>query len=203
MTQPKLTSAEFHILEEALNSDFIEVNIRLREGEYQYELSKVIANFQLSLHFPDVKDIVKKLYGEEPMNDVKLIRKIQTILKKMEKSNIIRILPKIRPWQLQRYALLSFKFIDSEKKRVSFATNEQIQEAQEKVKLIFTQEKKLEVHRNILKIRIYVLVLIIIFSYISIVWNAVQSKVDPIIFVALFSLSALCSILLGKALSQE
>ena len=202
MERFKPTSIEFRILEDALSSDFKDVNIRLREGEYQYELSKTIAYFQLSLHFPDVKDIIKKLYGEETINDVRVIRKIQTILKKMEKNNVIRILPKTRPWQLQRYALSSFKFIDSEKSRVSFASDEQIRQVRERVKGVLNQRKNLTVHRNIIKIRIYVLVLLIVFSYISLVWNVLQSRVNTLVFIVSFSLSAISSILLGRELSR-
>jgi hypothetical protein len=190
-------------LEEALRSDYKTVGIRLREGEHQYELSKTIASFQLELYFPDVKDLIKKLYGEEKINDIQLIRKIQTILKKMEKNDVIRILPKAKPWELQRYALSSFKFLDSDKNQISFATNKQIQQTQEKLETLLNQQKILKTHINsIFKVRISTLFLIITSLYIVIIWNLLQPSINPAIFIASFSLATLCSIVLGRILSR-
>jgi hypothetical protein len=100
-----LTPSEIQFLQEALSAEYKISSIRLRDGEHQHSLAKAIASFQLELCFPDVKDIIKRLYGEEKTADVQLVRKIQTILKKMEKSNIVKILPKKKPWELQKYAL--------------------------------------------------------------------------------------------------
>ena len=201
VSQRKLTLNEIKLLQEALNSDYKVASIRLREGEYQYELSKTIASFQLELRFPDVKDIIKKLHGEEKANDVQLIRKAQTILKKMEKSGVIKILPKTKPWELQRYALLSLKFIDTDKNQVIFATDEQIQQAREKIKLIVNQTvSKSPV--SIIKLKVYVLALLIILSYVTIIWNLLQPIINPIILITAFSLATICSIALGKALSE-
>lgn len=199
-----LTPSEIRFLEETLRSDYKAVGIRLRNGEYQYELSRAIADFQLELYFPDVKDLVKKLYGEEKISDVQLIRKIQTILKKMEKSDVIRILPKARPWELQRYALSSFRFLDSDKNQISFATNEQIQQAQEKLKTLLNQQKISKASTSsLLKVRIFTLFLIITFSYTAIIWNLLQSSINPVIFIASFSSATFCSIALGKILSRR
>jgi len=201
VSQRKLTLNEIKLLQEALNSDYKVASIRLREGEYQYELSKTIASFQLELRFPDVKDIIKKLHGEEKANDVQLVRKTQTILKKMEKSGVIKILPKTKPWELQRYALLSLKFIDTDKNQVIFATDEQIQQAREKIKLIVNQTvSKSPV--SIIKLKVYVLALLIILSYVTIIWNLLQPIINPIILITAFSLATICSIALGKALSE-
>jgi len=46
-------------LQEALVANYKTGDIRLREGEYRYDLEKAIASFQLELYFPDVKDIIK------------------------------------------------------------------------------------------------------------------------------------------------
>jgi len=201
VSQRKLTLNEIKLLQEALNSDYKVASIRLREGEYQYELSKTIASFQLELRFPDVKDIIKKLHGEEKANDVQLVRKTQTILKKMEKSGVIKILPKTKPWELQRYALLSLKFIDTDKNQVIFATDEQIQQAREKIKLIVNQTvSKSPV--SIIKLKVYVLALLIILSYVTIIWNLLQPIINPSIPIIAFLLAAICSIVLGKALSE-
>lgn len=203
MSHRELILPEIRFLEEALRSDYKTVGIRLREGEYQYELSKAIASFQLELHVPDVKDLVKKLYGEEKINDIQLIRKIQTILKKMEKNNVIRILPKARPWELQRYALSSFKFLDSDKNQISLATDEQIQQTKEKLKTLISQQKMPKTNTNsILKVRIFTLFLIITLSYTAIIWNLLQPSINPVIFIASFSLATLCSIVLGRILSR-
>jgi hypothetical protein len=201
VSQHKLTLNEIKFLQEALNSDYKNAGIRLREGEYQYELSKTIASFQLELRFPDVKDLIKKLHGEEKANDVQLVRKTQTILKKMEKSGVIKILPKTKPWELQRYALLSLKFIDADKNQVTLAADEQIQQAREKIKSIVNQTiSKSPV--SIIKLKVYALAFLILVSYVIIVWILLQPIINPIIFITAFSLATICSIVLGKALSE-
>jgi len=68
------------------------------------------------------------LYGKEKSKEIRFLRKIQTILKKMEKSGIIEILPKEKPLELQRYALSSFKFQDVEKNLVVLATESEKRE---------------------------------------------------------------------------
>jgi len=199
VSQHKLTLNEIKFLQEALNSDYKIAGIRLREGEYQYELSKTIASFQLELRFPDVKDLIKKLHGEEKVNDIQLVRKTQTILKKMEKSGVIKIIPKTKPWELQRYALLSLKFIDADKNQVILATDGQIQQAREKIKLIVNQTVS---KSPIRRLKVYVLVLLIIVSYVTIVWNLLQPIINSIILITAFLLATICSIVLGKALSE-
>jgi len=203
LSQRKLTLSEIRSLQEVLSADYINGNIRLREGEYQYDLAKVIASFQLDLYFPDVKDIIGKQYGEEKRNDVLFIRKIQTILKKMEKSNVVKILPKKKPWELQRYALSSFKFRDSDKEFVTFATDQQLEHAQDLLNSMLNQEAFAAKPINI-KTRIYILVLsvLIVGSYITIIWGLMQAVINPIIFIPAFSIAVACSILLGKLLSR-
>jgi len=188
-------------LQEALSADYRTSNIRLREGEYQYTLAKAIASFQLGLRFPDVKDIIKGLYGEEKASDIQFIRKIQTILKKMEKSNIVQILPKKKPWELQRYALSGFKFQDADKNLVTFATDYQIKQAQDMLRSISNQREAPTVKLN--KIRIYMLVLIVAAFYTTSVWALMQYVINPIIFVLAFSGAIAFSVILGKALSHE
>jgi len=188
-------------LQEALSADYRPSNIRLREGEYQYTLAKAIASFQLELHFPDVKDIIKGLYGEEKASDIQFIRKIQTILKKMERSNIVRILPKKKPWDLQRYALTSFKFQDVDKNLVAFATDYQIKQAQDMLRSISIPQEAPTVKLNTIKICI--LVLIVVAFYMTSVWALMQYIVNTIIFVLAFSVAIAFSVILGKALSHE
>ncbi|MEM2987889.1 MAG: hypothetical protein QXK26_02465, partial [Candidatus Bathyarchaeia archaeon] len=65
MSQTKLSPSEIQLLREAIRSDYKTCNIRLREGEYQFNLAKTIASFHLELYFPNVKDITRRLYGEE------------------------------------------------------------------------------------------------------------------------------------------
>lgn len=202
MSHLKLTATEKQILQDALSSDYRVVGIRLREGEYQFELSKAIADFQLELHLPDVKDLIKKLHGAEKVDDVQLVRKIQTILKKMEKSGVIKILPKTKPWELQRYALLSLKFIDIDKNQVSLATDEQIQQAKDKIKRIISQQNLSKLPQNILRSKVYVSAFLITLSYAILVWNLLQPIINPIIFAITFSLATLCSIVLGRSLSE-
>ena len=202
MSQHRLTAIEMGFLQEVLSADHKIVNIRLRKGEYQYNLAKVIASFQLELCFPDVKDIAKRLYGEEKANDTQFIRKIQTILKKMQKSNVVRIMKKEKPWELQRYALLSFKFQDVDKDLIILATNQQIKQTQGLLHSLLSQQEKPRAIIN-LKSKIFVLVFVIVASYAAILWDLMQLAVNPIIFVSAFSIAVACSLMLGKILSQE
>ncbi len=201
MAQHRPALSEMRFLQEALSADYGSSNIRLREGEYQYTLAKAIASFQLELHFPDVKDIIRGLYGEEKASDIQFIRKIQTILKKMERSNIVRIVPKKKPWDLQRYALTSFKFQDVDKNFVTFATDYQIKQAQDMLRSISNQREAPMVQLN--KIRIYMLILIVAAFYTTSVWALMQYVINPIIFVLAFSGAIAFSVILGKALSHE
>jgi len=202
VSQRKLTQSEMQSLQETLRADYVNGNIRLREGEYQFDLAKTIASFQLELYFPDVKEIIEKGYGEGKRDDTQFIRKIQTILKKMEKSNVVKILPKRKPWELQRYALSSLKFRDSAKDLVIFATDQQIKQAQDLLHSTLNQgAPAAKLGYN--KIRISILVLMIVASYAAILWDLVQSVIDPLIFIPAFSIAVACSILLGKMLSRD
>jgi hypothetical protein len=198
LSQQRLTLKEIQFLQEALNSSYKTSSIRLREGEHQYNLAKTIASFNLELCFPNAKDIVERLFGEEQKNDVQFIRKIQTILKKMEKGNILKILPKKKPWDLQRYGLLSFKFQDADKNLVVLATDEQIKFAQDRLQSITSQQ----IYHPI-KTRILLLTLTILVSYAVILWNFTQIIINPIIFAFAFLIATICSLLLGEALSKS
>jgi len=179
-------------------------SLRLREGEYQYNLARAIASYQLELHFPDVREIVNKLYGEEKTKDVQFIRKIQTILKKMEKSDIVEILPKKKPWELQRYALLSFQFQDAENTLVSFAAQNELEHAKGQLQLYLSQQPSTETGWGNTRIRGYILALasIVVSSYAAIVWNFLQPVVSPLVFVPAFCVSIIGSIMLGRFLSK-
>lgn len=202
MSHNRLTPREIRFLQEVLSTEYKIVNIRLREGEYQYNLAEAIASFQLELCFPDVKDITKRLYGEEKANDIQFIRKIQTILKKMQKSNVVRIIKKKKPWELQRYALLSFKFQDVDKNLIILATDQKIEQMQD---LLYSLSRQLEKPRVItnLKSKIFVLVSVIVASYAVILWDLIQLALNPMIFVSALSTAVACSLMLGKILSQE
>jgi len=201
MSENQLKYNELLFLHDALNADCKICSIRLREGEYQYELAKAIASFMLNLHFPDVKDIIRKTYGEGKVNDINFIRKVQTILKKMEKSNVVKILPKRKPWELQRYALLSFKFQDIDKNFVVFATDEQLERVREMLNFMLRQKEALS-SRNI-KVKVFLLTMIVVISYMTILWNLIQFTVNPVIFIIAFSIATICSLLLGKYLSYN
>jgi len=203
LSQQGLTPREIRFLQEALGADYKIGNIRLREGEYQYDLAKAIASFQLELYFPNVRDIIKRLYEEEKTNDIQFIRKIQTILKKMEKSNVVRILLKKRPWELQRYALSSFKFQDVEKNLVIFATAQQMKQAQNLLNSILSQQETPAAKLRKIKAKICILVFIVVASYTAILWALTQPTINPIIFVPAFSIAVACSLILGKILSKE
>jgi len=203
LLQHKLTPREIRFLQEVLDADYKIVNIRLREGEYQFSLAKAIASFQLELNFPDVKDIINGLYGKEKANDIQFIRKIQTILKKMEKSNVVRILKKKKPWELQRYTLSSFKFQDVNKNLVILATDQQIKQMQNLLHSTLSQQEKPTGKLSNIKAKVCMLVFIIVASYTAILWGLMQPIINPIIFVSTFSIAVACSLMLGKILSQR
>jgi hypothetical protein len=200
VAQRRLTPSEIKLLREALSADYKAGNIRLREGEYQFILARAITSFQLELHFPDVRDIIRRLYGEEKAIDIQFVRKIQTILKKMEKSNIVQILPKKRPWDLQRYALTSFKFQDVDKNLVIFATDDQVRQARDMLRSILNHQAPPIVKLD--RVKISVLALILVAFYSTSVWALTQYVINPIIFVLAFSVAIVFSVMLGKALSQ-
>lgn len=199
MSQRRLLLREIKFLEEAASADIVSINIRLREGEYQYNLVKAIASFQLDLMFPDVKDLIGRLYGEGKAVDLQFVRKIQTILKKMEKSGIVRILPKKNPWQLQRYALSGFRFQDSDKNLIVLATDQQMKQVQDGLRLALTEQDV--GGRSYL--RTLTLTLILVASYAVAVWALVQPNLSPMIFVPGLSVSVICSLLLGKMLAEK
>jgi len=199
LPQRRLLLREIKFLEEAASADIVSINIRLREGEYQYNLVKAIASFQLDLMFPDVKDLIGRLYGQEKALDLQFVRKIQTILKKMEKSGIVRILPKKNPWQLQRYALSSFRFQDSDKNLIVLATDQQMKQAQDGLRSALTEQDT--GGRSYL--RTLTLTLILVVSYAVAVWALVQPNLSPIVFVPGLSVSVICSLLLGKVLAEK
>ena len=201
MSQRKLAPSEIRFLQEALSADYKDGNLRLREGEYQYDLVKAISTFQLDLNFPNVKDIIRRLYGEDRTNDIQFVRKVQTILKKLEKSNIVRILPKGKPWELQRYALSSFKFRDIDKNLVVLATEQEIKQMRNLLQSVLRQEGTPMARFR--SIKVCMLVLIVVASYATILWDFTQSIIDPIIFVPAFSIAVVCSLMLGKVLSRE
>ncbi len=203
LSQRKLTANELRVFQEILSADSGACDIRLREGEYQYSLAKTIASFQLELYFPNVKDITRRLYGEEKANDVQFVRKIQTILKKMERSNVVKILPKRRPWELQRYVLSGFRFQDVDKNLVVFATDQQIGQIQNRLTSIARNQGTHTTKPSGLKPKVFALVLLVIISYSIMVWDFMQPLVNPIIFIPTFSIAVTCSLLLGKTLAQK
>lgn len=85
MDHHDLMKEQVEILSRAFDSDTRSIRIRLRKGEYQFELAKEIASQELQLKLPNAKDLVRRLYGEEKEQDTRFMNKIQTILKKMEK----------------------------------------------------------------------------------------------------------------------
>lgn len=199
--QRRLTPQEIRILQEALSSDCKNSNIRLREGEYQYTLAKTIASFQLDAYFPNVKDIIKRAFGETKANDIQFIRKIQTILKKMEKSNIVKILPKKKPWDLQRYALTSFKFEDVDKNIVIIATNNQLRRSLESLNSMMNTHKLYPT--QLANLKTLVLAVMLILSYSTSVWTLLQPVINPLLFISSFAISIVCAVLLGKMLSYR
>lgn len=193
-------------LEEALNSEAKTVNIRLRKGEYQFGLAKTIASFEMELCFPNVKDLVKKMFGEKRAEDLQFVSKIQTILKKMEKSGIVEILPKEKPWELQTYALCSFKFHDVEKNQIDLATKAEIEKTQ---RLIHSQPSKANEavarpkHTISINTGILLLIFVTVVSYSAVIWTLTLSAIDLVVFASAFCVAIACSILLGVVISRR
>lgn len=202
MSHRKLVASEAQVLQDALNADYRDVNIRLREGEYQYDLAKTIAAFQLKLVFPDVKDLIKELYGEDKTDDIQFVRKIQTILKKMERSGIVGILHKKNPWDLQRYALSGFRFRDIDKNNAVFATDEQAAQAQYLVATSSSVAESQKPRSPSLKAKIIGLVCLVTAFYIVSMWALTLPIIEPVIFAVAFSVAVAGSLVLGKLFSK-
>jgi len=198
LPQDRLKPSEARLLEESISSDYKTVNIRLQEGGYQYDLAKEIASFELEQFFPDVKDLIKKMYGEEKTDDAQFIRKIQTILKKMEKNKVVRILPKNKPWELQRYALSSFKFIDIDKNLVILATPQQIEQTQNLLHSVPSPQNMPTAKPSYTKAKILISAFIMVIAYTVVLWSLLQPIIKPIIFVPAFYIAVACSLILGK-----
>jgi hypothetical protein len=201
----KLKSDEVDFMQETLQADVKTSSIRLREGEHQFALAKAIASFQLDMYFPDVKDIIRKLYGENRVEDVQLVRKIQTILKKMEKSGIVKILPKKNPWELQKYAVSSFKFEDIDKNVTVLASTEQIIHAQVQLSV---QRNQLQIetgkHGELRTTALAVgLGVIVVASYSVILWDMLQPFISSVIFVPAFCLAIAGSVVLGRIIGKH
>jgi hypothetical protein len=203
LSDPDSPLRELEDLKRALNADVRVVNIRLREGEYQFSLAKAIASFELELRFPNVKDIIKKLYGERRAEEQQFVQKIQTILKKMEKSGIVKILLKTRPWELQRYALTSFKFQDAEKSLIILATEDEIKKALKLSRSEPSVEHASHFTPGRRRIRIPLLTLATIYLYAVILWTLIQPVVNVTIFVLTFLVAIICSITLGILISRN
>jgi len=198
LPQDRLKPSEAQLLEESISSDCKTTNIRLQQGGYQYDLAKGVASFQLEQHFPDVKDLIRKLYGEEKTDDSQFIRTVQTILKKMEKENVVRILPKDKPWELQRYALSSFKFIDVDKNLVILATPQQTEQTQNLLHSALNPQNMPTTKPSYVKTKILISAFIMVISYTGALWSLLQPIINPIIFVPAFYTAVACSFILGK-----
>ncbi len=202
MPQGRLTPKQVLVLQEALIAGYKKVDIRLRKGEYQYALAGAIASFLLELRFPNVKEITQKLYGEEKAESISFRRNIQTILKKMQKSDVVKILPKKKPWELQTYGLSSFKFEDVDRTHVILATEQEIEKVQDMLDSLsskgITEAEGRHVDRNLL-----VLLLLVVASYTAVLWGLIQSTINPFIFIFAFSLAVVFSVMLGQTLSRR
>lgn len=199
LSQRHLSPSETKFLEEASKAGCVNASIRLREGEYQFSLVNAIAAFELELSFPDVRDLIRKLWGEGKTNDMQFVRKIQTILKKMEKGNIVQILPKKNPWQLQRYAVSSFIFQDSDKSVVTLATEQQLKQMKDLLHTAAAYQEK----DSTGNIKAFAFALIAVVSYAVLLTALLQPKINLIVFVSGLSISILSSVMLGRTLSQR
>jgi hypothetical protein len=202
LSTPELPSDEIGFLQDTAMSGYKDSSIRLREGEYQYSLAKAIASFHFEMYFPDVKDIIKRSYGEEKAKDLQFVRKVQTVLKKMERSGIVRILPKSKPWELQRYSLCSFKFQDSDKNNVSFATDEQIAEIRRRISEQSLRRGQKVTYR-MSSVRLFALSILTAISYVTVVWALLRPAIEPILFIPALGTSVLLSLFLGEKLSPR
>jgi len=202
VSQRQFTANEIKSLQEALGSDLKKANIRLREGEYQFTLAKAIAELQLDLTFPDVKETIRKMSGDKEAGDIQVIRKIQTILKKMEKSNVVRILPKKKPWELQRYMLTSFRFQDAENNIVILAAEHQTKQSEELLQSAIKQQGASLNARNLSLAKVIALALALIASYITVLWSLIQPAISSVVFIPAFCAAAVTAIALGKALER-
>jgi hypothetical protein len=121
----------------------------------------------------------------------------------MEKSNIVLILPKTKPWELQKYALTSFKFQDVDKNFIVLATEDQIKQTQNLKSKPSQQQMPPAKPINYFKIKILTLAFIAILSYVAVMWTIAQTNINLAILVPAFIIAIACSLILGKQLAQK
>ena len=117
----------------------------------------------------------------------------------MEKGNIVKILPKKNPWQLQRYAVSSFSFQDSDKSLVTLATDQQIKQMKESLHHAKTYQEK----GGREKIKAAGVGLVAIASYAVVLAALLQPVINPVVFGPALFVSILCSLMLGQTLGKE
>jgi K+-sensing histidine kinase KdpD len=121
----------------------------------------------------------------------------------MEKSGVIKILPKEKPWELQRYALTSFKFLDVEKNSVSFATNDEIEKTGQAMNSRPKSESAPVQLPKSMNLQLPLLIAIIAVSLSLTIWTLTQSPVNLAIFIAAFFLAVTSSAILGALVAKK
>ena len=121
----------------------------------------------------------------------------------MEKNGIVKILPKKKPWELQKYAISSFKFQDIDKNMTVLATDEQIKQAQNLLNTTLSQlqEGSNKVPGSKCKIYTFALAIAVAASYAAIIWEVLQPAINALVSVPAFSIAIVGSVGLGKMLS--
>jgi hypothetical protein len=119
----------------------------------------------------------------------------------MEKSNVVRILPKKKPWELQRYALLSFKFRDVDKNVVALAMEPELSQSKNLLHAMLNQQGAQVPALVNYRVRVLMLTTILLLSYVTVLWDFLQPMINPLIFVFALSVAAVSSIALGRALA--
>lgn len=115
----------------------------------------------------------------------------------------MQILPKNKPWELQKYALLSFRFQDVEKNLVALATDDQIEQARNLLHDKSAVQGTIPTEQNYVEIKIFALVLVAIISYATIMWTLTQPIVNVIVLILAFCAASVCSLLLGLLLARR
>jgi hypothetical protein len=120
----------------------------------------------------------------------------------MEKSNVVRILPKKKPWELQRYMLTSFRFQDAENNIVILAAEHQTKQSEELLQSAIKQQGASLNARNLSLAKVIALALALIASYITVLWSLIQPAISSVVFIPAFCAAAVTAIALGKALER-
>jgi len=85
---------------------------------------------------------------------------------------------------------------------VVLATEKEIKQSQDLLHSVLNRQDDVRTEQAITSVRLFVLALLTGVFYVASVWALAQPIINTVLFVSTFSVAVLCSLLLGKKLSE-